>query len=197
MQLVQFSVSSCRFIYHLPIYFLVFLMVLLTSVSIYVRSLTSPFLNTREFVNVRVVNFCFPVLAREQFVNSSGHFFPRRFFFITFDLDGSFATNVNISFLFLSPLLSLLPLISISMNLCMIFRRVRKTAKSGYNLRRVCPSVWNNSAPTGRIFVKFYIWVFFWEYVENIQVSLKSDKNNGYFAWWPAYVCDSMSLNSS
>jgi hypothetical protein len=28
-------------------------------------------------------------------------------------------------------------------------------------------SVWNNSAPTGRIFIKFYIWVFFenrWEY---------------------------------
>jgi len=28
----------------------------------------------------------------------------------------------------------------------------------------VCPSVrlsaWNNSAPTGRIFIKFYIWVF-------------------------------------
>jgi len=25
----------------------------------------------------------------------------------------------------------------------------------------VCPSAWNNSAPTGRVFVKFDIWVFF------------------------------------
>jgi hypothetical protein len=46
----------------------------------------------------------------------------------------------------------------------------------------VCPSVWNNSAPTGQISMKFDIWVFF-EIVEKIQVSLKSDKNNGYFTW--------------
>ena len=25
----------------------------------------------------------------------------------------------------------------------------------------VCPSDWKNSAPTGRIFMKFYIWVIF------------------------------------
>jgi len=25
----------------------------------------------------------------------------------------------------------------------------------------VCPSAWNNSAPTGRIFMKFDIWEFF------------------------------------
>jgi len=57
-----------------------------------------------------------------------------------------------------------------------VFRRVRKTAKIDYYLRHVCPSVYpsvrlsvrltfspsprNNSAPTGRIFVKFYIWIF-------------------------------------
>jgi len=40
----------------------------------------------------------------------------------------------------------------------------------------VCPSALNNSTSTGRIFMKFYIWVFF----ENLprkykQVSLKSD----------------------
>jgi len=38
-------------------------------------------------------------------------------------------------------------------------------------------SAWNNSAPTGWIFKKFYISVFF-ETFERIQVSLKSDENN-------------------
>ena len=33
----------------------------------------------------------------------------------------------------------------------------------------VCPSVWNNSAPTGRIFMKLDIWVFF----ENLSRKLK------------------------
>ena len=48
-------------------------------------------------------------------------------------------------------------------------------------LRHVRPSVWNNSAPTGRIFMEFDIWVFLEKYVEEIQVPLKSDKNNQYF----------------
>jgi hypothetical protein len=38
---------------------------------------------------------------------------------------------------------------------------------------------WNNSAPIGRIFIKFDIWRFF-EFVEKIQLLLKSDKKNGY-----------------
>jgi len=42
-------------------------------------------------------------------------------------------------------------------------------------------SVWNISAPTGRIFVKFYICRFFRKSVEKIQVSLKFDKNKGHF----------------
>jgi len=33
-------------------------------------------------------------------------------------------------------------------------------------------SAWNNSAPTGRIFMKFDIWVFFWKSVMKIWVSL-------------------------
>jgi hypothetical protein len=33
--------------------------------------------------------------------------------------------------------------------------------------------------------------------VEKIQVSLKSDKNNGYFTWRPMYIYDYISLNSS
>jgi len=40
----------------------------------------------------------------------------------------------------------------------------------------------NNSAPSGRIIMKFNIYVFFEKSVEKIQVSLKSDKSNGYFA---------------
>jgi hypothetical protein len=53
---------------------------------------------------------------------------------------------------------------------------VRKIAKSDYYLRHIFPSVrlsaWNNSALTGRIFVKFDIWVFFEKNVRKIQVSL-------------------------
>jgi len=48
----------------------------------------------------------------------------------------------------------------------------------------VCPSVrpyaWN-SFPTGWIFIKFGILIFLKKYVEKIQDSLKSDKNDGYF----------------
>jgi hypothetical protein len=50
-------------------------------------------------------------------------------------------------------------------------KRVRKIAKSDYELRRVCravrPSVWSNSASTGQIFTKFDILVFFENYREN------------------------------
>jgi hypothetical protein len=79
------------------------------------------------------------------------------------------------------------------------FRRVRKIAKSDYYLHHVsqsvsqsvclsvypsvclciCRSAWNNSAPTGRIVMKFDIWVFFENLWGKIQFSLKSDNNNG------------------
>jgi hypothetical protein len=55
----------------------------------------------------------------------------------------------------------------------------------------VCPSVHpqrNNSAPAGWIFMKFDTWFFFSKSVEKIQVSLKSDKNNGHFTWRPMCV---------
>ena len=42
-----------------------------------------------------------------------------------------------------------------------IFRRVRKIAKSDCKLRYIRPSAWNNSTPTGRIFMKFYILGYF------------------------------------
>jgi hypothetical protein len=43
-------------------------------------------------------------------------------------------------------------------------------------------SAWNNSAPTGRIFHEILCLSNFRKTVQKIQVSLKSDKNNGYFA---------------
>jgi hypothetical protein len=60
-----------------------------------------------------------------------------------------------------------------------IFRRVRETAKNDYELRHICPSVWNNSTPTGRIFVNSRTLRKCAE--KKIQVSVKSDKNNGHF----------------
>jgi len=40
-----------------------------------------------------------------------------------------------------------------------------------------CPSAWNNSAPTERIFTKVYICIFLESLLRKIQVSLKRDKN--------------------
>jgi hypothetical protein len=55
----------------------------------------------------------------------------------------------------------------------------------------VCSSAWSNSAPTQRIFIKFGIWAFFRISVDKIQVSLKSDKNNGHFTWKPIHILKS------
>ena len=49
---------------------------------------------------------------------------------------------------------------------------------SGFLCDLVCLSAWNNAASTGRIFIKFDDCVRF-KNVGKIQVSLKSDKNNG------------------
>ena len=56
---------------------------------------------------------------------------------------------------------------------------------------------WNNSARTGRIFMKYDIWVFFRKYVKEVQVSLRYDNNNRYFTWRPIYSFDHISFNSS
>jgi hypothetical protein len=61
----------------------------------------------------------------------------------------------------------------------------------------VCLSACNNSAQTGRIFMKFDIWVFFEKLSKKFKVSLKSDKNNRYFTWSPVYIFDHTSLSSS
>ena len=48
-----------------------------------------------------------------------------------------------------------------------------------------------------RIFMKSDIWIFFRKSVEKIQVSLKSDKNKGYFTWIFMYSSANISLSSS
>jgi hypothetical protein len=63
-----------------------------------------------------------------------------------------------------------------------VFRLVRKIAKKktiGFTF--VCPSVWNNWAPTKRIFYEILYFDVLEKSVEKIQVSLNFDKNNGYF----------------
>jgi hypothetical protein len=60
----------------------------------------------------------------------------------------------------------------------------------------LCPSVWNNSALTGRILMRFDVKVFR-TCIERVQVSLKSDKNNGYFTWSCSHIYDNISLKSS
>jgi len=44
--------------------------------------------------------------------------------------------------------------------------------------------------------MKFDI-VFFPKPVEKIQISLKSDKNHGYFTWRPTYIVDHISIRCS
>jgi hypothetical protein len=48
----------------------------------------------------------------------------------------------------------------VGLNYKVLFRRVRRIAKSGYYLH-VCLSAWNNSSATGRISMKFDIRGFF------------------------------------
>ena len=47
----------------------------------------------------------------------------------------------------------------------------------------VCPSEWNNSCRTGRIFMKFYFLVYFRKSAEKFQFSVKCAKNIGHFTW--------------
>jgi hypothetical protein len=59
----------------------------------------------------------------------------------------------------------------------------------------VRPAAWNYSASTGRILLKFGIEYFFWKSVGKIQVLLRYENNNVYFACRPMHVYD-ISLNS-
>jgi hypothetical protein len=49
----------------------------------------------------------------------------------------------------------------------------------------------------GFFFLSLFSFLFFQKSVENIQVSLKSDKNNGHYTWRPVYIFDHVSLSSS
>jgi len=71
------------------------------------------------------------------------------------------------------------------------FAKLRK-ATIGF-VMPVRPSAWENSAPTGWIFLKFDTWVFF----ENLSRKLQSDKNNAYSTWQPLYIFDHILLISS
>jgi len=63
----------------------------------------------------------------------------------------------------------------------------------------ICRSPWNNSAPTGRIFMKFdhCVFFFFFKSVDKIQVSWIYCRSNGYFTWLPISIFDHISLVSS
>jgi hypothetical protein len=56
-------------------------------------------------------------------------------------------------------------------NSFLFFRCVAKLRKANISfVMSVCSSAWNNSAPTGRIFMKFGIWVFFEDLSRKFQV---------------------------
>jgi hypothetical protein len=77
------------------------------------------------------------------------------------------------------------------------FTKLRKTIISFF--MSICPSV----RPHGTIRVSLdgfswnYVFEVFQRSVEEIQVSLKSDKNNGYFTWRRFHIYHNISLNSS
>ena len=62
--------------------------------------------------------------------------------------------------------------------------------------KSVCPSACNYSAPTGKSFMKFHIWLFFLKFWREIQVSLESDKNRRCFTR-SFCIYDNIALNSS
>ena len=78
------------------------------------------------------------------------------------------------------------------------FAKLRKATISFVMSVRLsdCRSASKNSVPTERIFMKIHMNVFFGKCFENIQVSLKSDKHNGYFAWRLIYIFGHLSLIS-
>lgn len=65
--------------------------------------------------------------------------------------------------------------------LCLLLRRLRevngKLLVVSICSRVIHPSTWNNSAPTGRIFVEFCIGRLLLIFIDEVQVWLKSEKN--------------------
>jgi hypothetical protein len=83
-----------------------------------------------------------------------------------------------------------------------IFRHVRKSTKSDYSFHHVCLSVRTSVRPHGTIrppldgFSRNLGLSIFRKSVEKVQVSLESEKNNGYFTWNPTHIYDNTSMNS-
>jgi hypothetical protein len=84
-----------------------------------------------------------------------------------------------------------------------VFRSVRKIAKKCHVCPSVCPSVCPFACPSvcpsvrmeqfgshWTDFIKDYIWQFFQKHTGKIPVSLKSDRDNGYFTWRPVHIHD-------
>ena len=63
-----------------------------------------------------------------------------------------------------------------------------KFAKSDCQLCHGCPSGCDTSAPTGTDFHEIWYRKIFKKSIDKVQVSIKSDKNTGYFTWWPKYI---------
>ena len=83
-----------------------------------------------------------------------------------------------------------------------VFATLRKATLSFISVRpsvrpSAYPSSGNNSASAGRILMKFYIWAFFENLSRKFKVSLKSDKNKGYFTCRRFHIYGDISLNSS
>jgi hypothetical protein len=75
----------------------------------------------------------------------------------------------------------------------------RKIEKSDYELHDdspfVRPSAWNNSARTGRIFLKFSIWIFFVNPLRNPNlIKILQERRALYMK--TAYIYDNISPNS-
>ena len=73
-----------------------------------------------------------------------------------------------------------------------VFRRVLIITKSSYWLLHVslpvCPSVWTTLFPLDGFSWNLIFDFFFRKSVKQIEVSLKSDKNNRYFTWRSLYI---------
>ena len=84
-----------------------------------------------------------------------------------------------------------------------IFRSVREVSKSDYQLQHVCPSVSLSVLPRGttrlpaEVFLLIFIFENFSNFIQKIQVSLKSDKNSGTLHDDLRTIYDNISLNSS
>jgi hypothetical protein len=73
----------------------------------------------------------------------------------------------------------------------MISTRVRKIANSDSYIRHVCTQVrMEQLGPTGRIFMKFDIWVLFSKICRENSFFFNLTRITGTFRWRPVYIYD-------